>query len=218
MLAYELSAEIDREVIGVLKNLAQYGGVKTWTYTSGGAGEADGRWQHEIFLTFYTQLVFAANEIAKATRRGAGNTVICSPNVAAMLTILSLNQSNPIDSNIDTSVMGTAKIGRIGAFNVYRDMFADDDYAVVLYKGAEDNDNALVFCPYVPVTFAEGTGEENFQPRMGCMTRYGLATHLLGSENYARYIDVDLSGAFGAFTESSSGSNTVSYVTSGGTT
>jgi len=211
LLAYQLSAEIDQEVLYYLQQLAMAGGVYAWTYIQGGGAGADGRWEQEIFRTFYTKLVVASNQIATATRKGAGNIVIASPNVCAMLESLMVLNVSPVDGNIDTSIVGTAKVGRIGRFDVYRDSFATGNYAMVAYKGADDSESGLVFCPYVPVMFASGVGEENFQPRIGAMTRYGLADNLLGATNYYRYVDVTLSGAMGSWTADTSGSSAIPY-------
>jgi hypothetical protein len=212
LLSYELAQEVDREIMYYLQQLALAGGTYTWTYTTGGGAGADGRWEQEIFRTFYTKCITASNAIAYATRRGAGNFIVASVNVCAMLESLVALNSSPLDANIDTSVQGSAKVGSIGRFALYRDMFSTSDYAVVGYKGPTDDDAGLIYCPYIPVLFARATGEENFAPRLGCMTRYALADHLFGASNYYRYIDVSgLAGALGSFTSSTSGSTAIPY-------
>jgi len=214
-LQYEIGAEIDREVLYYLKQLAQAGGAYTWTYTTGGGPGADGRWEQEIYRTFYTKLLAASNDIARSTRRGAGNWVIASPRVCAMLESMSEFVSSVVDEDINTAQVGVSKVGRCGRFTVYRDMYENtNDYAIVGYKGAGGADSGLVFCPYVPIMLSRATSQDSFNPRMGVMSRYALATNLFGAENYYRYISVDLGGSMGTWT-TTGGSTTVPYVSSG---
>lgn len=207
ILSYELNAQIDRELIHYLTQLAKWGGTYSWEYD-----EADGRWEQENLRTLYTTCVGASNDIAQDTRRGAGNWILCSPNVAAAFESLSVLNSSPIQGQIDTSQAGTTKVGSVGKFDVYRDMFAEDDYAIVGYTGDNDRDAPLIYCPYIPVQFARAIGEENFQPRMGVRSRYAIADNLLGSSSFVRYINVTgLGTPFGSFTGESSGSSAVPY-------
>lgn len=190
LLAYEIAAEIDAEVKNNIIELSKLGGVLSWDYgTIGNAnGTADGRWEQEKFRTLYTVLLKASNEIAVATRRGAGNFVLASPAVVAALEALEAFAPSSVATNLTTEVSGVAKVGQIGRFTVYRDMFARVDYAVVGYKGPRDNDAGLVYCPYVPLMFVNAVGQDSFNPRIGVMTRYGICNNLFGSENYYRYI------------------------------
>ena len=190
LLAYEIAAEIDAEVKNNIIELSKLGGVLTWNYgTSGLAnGSADGRWEQEKFRVLYTTLLKASNEIAVATRRGAGNFVLASPAVVAALEALEAFAPSSVATNLTTEVSGVAKVGQIGRFTVYRDMFAQVDYAVCGYKGPRDNDAGLIYCPYVPLMFVNAVGQDSFNPRIGVMTRYGICNNLFGSENYYRYI------------------------------
>jgi len=192
LLAYEIAAEIDLEIKNRIIYRAIQGGVLTWDYgTVGNAnGTADGRWEQEKFRTLYTVLLKASNEIAVATRRGAGNFVIASPGVVAALESLENFLLSPISSSLNTEVSGVAKVGTIGRFTLYRDSFAAQDYAVVGYKGPKENDAGIIYCPYVPVMFSRTTQVESFQPVIGVMTRYGILDSLWGSENYYRFIKV----------------------------
>jgi hypothetical protein len=192
LLAYEIAAEIDAEVKNNIIELSKLGGVLTWNYGSAGVanGSADGRWEQEKFRVLYTTLLKASNEIAVATRRGAGNFVLASPAVVAALEALEAFAPSSVATSMTTEVSGVAKVGQIGRFTVYRDMFARVDYAVVGYKGPRDNDAGLVYCPYVPLMFVNAVGQDSFNPRIGVMTRYGICNNLFGSENYYRYIHV----------------------------
>ena len=196
LLAYEVAAEIDAEVKANIIALAQVGGVLVWDYRSGTFGTADGRWEQEKFRTLYTVFLKASNEIAVATRRGAGNFILCSPTVCAAVEALEQFALSSVATNLATEVSGVAKVGTIGRFTVYRDMFATRDYAVVGYKGRDDADSGIVYLPYVPLQFLEAVGQDSFNPRIGVMTRYGMCNNLFGAENYYRYIDVrGLSGS-----------------------
>jgi hypothetical protein len=196
LLAYEVAAEIDTEVKANIISIAQVGGVLVWNYDDTVFGGADGRWEQEKFRTLYTTILKASNEIAIATRRGAGNFVLASPGVVAALEALEQFSVSSVATNLATEVSGVAKVGTIGRFAVYRDMFARTDYAVVGYKGREDADAGIIYLPYVPLQFLEAVGQDSFNPRIGVMTRYGLCNNLFGAENYYRYIDIrGLSGS-----------------------
>jgi hypothetical protein len=190
LLAYEVAAEIDAEVKANIIALAQVGGILVWDYRGSMFGSADGRWEQEKFRTLYTVLLKASNEIAVATRRGAGNFVLASPTVCAAIEALEQFALSSVATNLATEVSGVAKVGTVGRFTVYRDMFATRDYAVVGYKGRDDADSGIVYLPYVPLQFLEAVGQDSFNPRIGVMTRYGMCNNLFGAENYYRYIDV----------------------------
>jgi len=192
LLAYEIAAEIDLEIKNRIIVRAVQGGILTWNYGTVGVanGSADGRWEQEKFRTLYTVMLKASNEIAVATRRGAGNFVIASPGVVAAIESLDNFLISPVAASLNTEVSGVAKVGTLGRFTVYRDSFAAEDYAVVGYKGPKDNDAGIVYCPYVPVMFSRTTQVESFQPVIGVMTRYGICDNLFGSENYYRFIQI----------------------------
>lgn len=190
LLAYEVSAEIDAEVKNNIIAIGQVGGVLVWDYRAGNVGAADGRWEQEKFRTLYTVCLKASNEIAQSTRRGAGNFIMASPGVVAALEALEQFSVSSVATNLSTETSGVAKVGTIGRFTVYRDMFASTDYAVVGYKGPKDNDAGIIYCPYIPLMFSRAVGQEEFQPRIGVLTRYALCNNLFGSDLYYRYIDV----------------------------
>lgn len=214
LLAYEVQAEIDRELVGRIHNAANYGGQLTWTYgTSGNVnGTADGRWELEKFKTLWTTIVHAAEDIGRATRMGSGNYVICSPRVVTALSqIVGFSQYSGVSGSVNPLSTGISKVGSLNGITIYRDTFAYDgassDFAVVGYKGSRENDTGIIYCPYVPLMFARATGEESFSPRAGVMTRYGICDHLFGSHNYYRKINVvglSATGSLGSFTSGGS--------------
>ena len=189
IMAYEIAAEIDRELVKRIINAARAGGVLTWDPQAG-----DARWEQEKFRTLYTMIVTAAEEINRASRMGAGNWVVVSPKVAVALKSLGDFERSPVSSTVDPLRKGVSFIGTIGGMKVYRDTHGYQagntaEFAVVGYKGARENDTGLIYCPYIPVQFAKTIGDESFSPRAGVMTRYGICDHLFGSHNYYRYID-----------------------------
>lgn len=189
MMAYEIAAEIDRELVKRIINAAKAGGTQVWN-----PGDTDARWEQEKFRTLYTAILNAAEEIMRATRVNAGNWVIVSPKVAVALKSLSDFERSPVSSTVDPLRKGVSFLGTLGGMKVYRDTHSymggtTEEFAVVGYKGATEKDTGVVYCPYIPIQFAKTVGEEAFSPRAGVMTRYGVCDHLFGSQNYYRYID-----------------------------
>lgn len=224
LLAYELQAEIDRELVARIHNAAVFGGSTTWTYgTSGVAnGTADGRWELEKFKTLWTTIVHACEDINRTTRMGSGNYVICSPRVVTALSqIPGFSQYSGLSGSANTLSAGVSLVGSLNGIKIYRDTFAyqtdfsangipganDNDFAVVGYKGGRENATGIIYCPYVPLMFAKASGEESFSPRAGVMTRYGIVDNLFGSHNFYRKINVvglSNTGSLGSFTGGSS--------------
>jgi len=192
VMSYEITAEVDQELLSALRNQAQTGGQLTWTYND----TADGRWQIERYRTLMTIINNAANEIAVATRIGAGNFIVASPRVCSVLESLPEFSIWPQDAKLDT--LGKAApntfIGTVGRYKVYRDIFASSNYALVGYKGSSTNDAGIIYAPYVPVMFDEAKGPESFHTHLGVMTRYSLVSNLFGSYHYYRYITVNFTG------------------------
>jgi len=206
-MAYEIAQEIDRELVARIKVAAQRGGTLTWDYgavgiPTGSGATADGRWEQEKFRTLYTQILNAAEEIARATRMGPGNYCIVSPKVAVALQSLPDFQFAPVKGTVDSLKFGVAEVGSLGnGIKVYRDTFAygaangGTDFVVVGYKGSKEAESGIIYCPYIPIMFQKAIGQESFSPRAGCMTRYGICDHLFGSHNYYRYIAVNFNQA-----------------------
>jgi hypothetical protein len=203
ILSTEILAEINREVINKINNDAVIGATNV-----GADGlfdldtDADGRWAVERFKALLFQLELESNEIAKGTRRGKGNYVICSSNVASALAAAGvLDYAPAIASNLNVDLTGNTFAGLInGRMKVYVDPFATEDYATVGYKGANSYDAGIYYCPYVPLTMVRAVDESSFQPKIGFKTRYGLVSNPLagvfpgggtGANPYFRRMTVD---------------------------
>ncbi len=184
ILSAEILAEINREVIE--KILAQAtpgataGVANAGTFDVADAVDNRGaRWGGERYKSLLIQINREANLIAKNTGRGAGNWLICSPDVASALDMVAglavpnmdVGAVNPIDQNA-TLFAGT--LG--GKYKVFIDQFAASDSVTVGFKGSNMYDAGMFYCPYVPLQLMKSIGEEDFQPRLGFKTRYGL-TH-----------------------------------------
>jgi hypothetical protein len=183
ILSAEVLAEINREVIRTINSQAKSGGAET---ASGDASadfdlnvDADGRWSVEKFKGLVFQLDKDANQIAKETRRGRGNFVICSSNVASALAAAGMLDYAPaLSTNLNVDDTGNTFAGVLnGKMKVYVDPFATADYATVGYKGANAYDAGVFYCPYVPLTMVRAVGENTFQPKIGFKTRYGMVSN-----------------------------------------
>ena len=189
ILAYEITAEIDRELIGVIRALCTNANNNnsTWNYK-----ESDGRWENEKYRNLYNMIIRKANNIATRTRRGAGNYVIASPSMCAALEALDGFAAAPVDTDINTSVTGVARIGSLGGrMTVYRDTFATTDEVLIGYKGVSEYDTGVVYLPYIQLMQMRATYEDSFNPAVGLMSRYAILEHLFGAENYYQRITAE---------------------------
>ena len=182
ILSGEILAEINREVIRKIVATSKVGAQQTGLATSGRfdlKADADGRWAVEKFQSLIFQIEQEANAIAKDTRRGKGNFVICSSNVASALAATGgLTFKGGEGLNVDD--MGNTFAGTLtGGLKVYVDPYAVKDYATVGYKGTNAYDAGLFYCPYVPLTMVRAVGENSFQPKIAFKTRYGLVANPL---------------------------------------
>ena len=180
ILSTEILAEMNREIIRTINlnavtSVHGYGAPGTFAV----ATDADGRWSVEKFKGLVIAIEREANVIAVNTRRGKGNWVICSHGVAA-----ALNAAGALDTglgitggdNFDSDVNGSLFAGTIhGRTKVYIDPYAGLDYFTVGYKGSNPYDAGMFYCPYVPLSMMKTIGENDFQPRIGFKTRYGMA-------------------------------------------
>jgi len=198
-MSYEIQAEIDREmIIRMAQSAINNGfsqGYSVWSPVS-----ADGRWLGERNRDFYARVIVEANRVAIRNRRGAANFIVGTPRVCAMLEMLPEFQWFPVQGNINTTPVGIAKVGTLGGrFNVYRDTRTEAqwqvgtravelEYALLGYKGAEYYDTGIVYCPYIPVLVQRTIGPNDFSPRVGLMTRYGVIDHIFGSALYYHLI------------------------------
>ena len=185
ILSTEILAEINREVIRTIYKIAEPGaGANTAT-----AGEFDldidsnGRWSVEKFKGLLFQIERDANAIAQRTRRGKGNIIMCSADVASALTMAGVLDYTPaLNANLNVDDTGNTFAGVLqGKYRVYIDPYsanvAANQYYVVGYKGSSPYDAGLFYCPYVPLQMVRAVGENSFQPKIGFKTRYGIVAN-----------------------------------------
>ena len=196
ILSVEILAEINREVIDTVNAKAITGGIRgvTLVGASGAGGvatvgnptglfdineDADGRWAVEKFKSLLFQIEIEANSVAKATRRGKGNIVICSSNVASALAAAGvLDYAPALATNLNVDDTGNVFAGVLnGRMKVFIDPFASTDYITVGYRGANAYDAGMFYCPYVPLTMVRAVDPNTFQPKIGFKTRYGLVAN-----------------------------------------
>lgn len=182
ILAYEITAEIDRELIYKIKVAAASNSAsETLDYQT----DLDGRWEAEKYRNIYNVLIRKANQIAIDTRRGAGNFAIASPVMCAALEATSAFTVAASNASVNTNQTGVAKVGSLdGRMMVYRDTFATADDIVVGYKGASSYDTGLIYLPYIQLMVSKATYEDSFQPSVGLMSRYAIHNNMFGASNY----------------------------------
>ena len=195
ILAYEITAEIDREIIDTINTVATTGTGSSSGWDFSTSASADGRWETEKYRTLYNKIIRKANQIAVNTRRGSGNFVIASPYVCAALECLSSFVIQPVAGDLNTSVTGVSKVGSLdGRLAVYRDTFtshSDGDYCTVGYKGPSEYDAGIIYLPYIQLMVAKGTFENSLQPTVGLMSRYAIHSNIFGAKEYYQYILVE---------------------------
>ena len=182
ILSAEILAEINREVIRTINSQAKTGCLQSNTAVDGIfdlSSDADGRWSVEKFKGLLVQLDRECNAIAKETRRGKGNVVICSSDVATALTASGMLDYSPaLSTSLQVDDTGNTFAGVLnGRIKVYIDPYAVADYVTVGYKGTNPYDAGVFYCPYVPLQMVRAVGENDFQPRIGFKTRYGMASN-----------------------------------------
>lgn len=188
ILTTEILAEINREVIRTVNQKAKLGAQQPGlsNVANGGPGgvfdldkDADGRWSVEKYRGLLMQLEREANAIAKDTRRGRGNAVLCSSDVASALNaagILSYGEQSANNLVVDDT--GSTYAGMIGnRIKVYIDPYASLDYLTMIYRGASPMDAGLFYCPYVPLTPYRAVDQESYQPSIAFKTRYGMVAN-----------------------------------------
>jgi hypothetical protein len=181
ILSAEILAEINREVVRTIVLTSSAGATDT---TSAGTFDLDvdsnGRWSVEKFKGLMFQIEREANAIAKATRRGKGNLLICSSDVASALQMAGVLDYAPAlnSNNLQVDDTGNTFAGVLnGRIRVYVDPYAGGNYAVVGYKGASAFDAGVFYCPYVPLQMVRAVGQDTFQPKIGFKTRYGMVAN-----------------------------------------
>ena len=182
ILSTEILAEINREVVRTINSQAKLGCLQTNTAINGIFNiqtDADGRWSVEKFKGLILQIEREANIIAKETRRGKGNFMICSSDVASALAAAGMMDYTPaMSTTLNVDDTGNTFAGTLnGRMKVYIDPYASADYVTVGYKGTNPYDAGVFYCPYVPLTMVRAVGEDTFQPKIGFKTRYGMASN-----------------------------------------
>jgi hypothetical protein len=182
ILSAEILAEINREVVRTIYSKAKKG-AQINTTTAGIFDldtDSNGRWSVEKFKGLMFQLERDANSIAQDTRRGKGNIIICSSDVASALQMAGVLDYTPaLNNNLTVDDTGNTFAGVLnGRFKVYIDPYAANQTAkqfyTVGYKGTSPYDAGMFYCPYVPLQMVRAVGENSFQPKIGFKTRYGL--------------------------------------------
>lgn len=186
ILSTEVLAEINREVVRTINIVATEGAQDNVVNTGIFDLDVDsnGRWMVERFKGMMFQLEREANAIAKATRRGRGNFVICSSDVASALNQAGLLDHTPALSNkLNVDDSGNTFVGVLqGQYKVYIDPYFDNSgnglhYFNMGYKGQNAYDAGLFYCPYIPLQLVRAIGENTFQPKIGFKTRYGMVSN-----------------------------------------
>ena len=191
ILSTEILAEINREVIRTIYKAAETGA--TQNVATAGTFDLDidsnGRWSVEKFKGLIFQMERDANAIAQRTRRGKGNMILCSADVASALTMAGVLDYTPaLNANLNVDDTGNTFAGVLaGKYRVYIDPYSANaptagsgtgkQYYVMGYKGTSPYDAGLFYCPYVPLQMVRAVGENTFQPKIGFKTRYGIVAN-----------------------------------------
>jgi hypothetical protein len=231
-MSYEIQAEIDREMlmrmVQVALNAGSGKGYSTYDVTT-----ADARWMAERNRDLYAKIIVEANRIAIRNRRGAANFLVATPRVCAILEMLPEFQWMQVQGNVNTQPVGVARVGNLGGrFNVYRDTRTEAqyegggqkdptgtghqratrvEYVLLGYKGPEFYDTGLIYCPYIPIMIQRTIGPNDFAPRVGLLTRYGVVDNIFGADLYYHCIIVKNLGV-GSISHGSYDANTANNV------
>ena len=219
-MAYEIQAEIDREMIIRMIQTSLNGGYRKG-FSVWSPSTADGRWLVERNRDFYQRVIIEANRIAIRNRRGPANFIVATPRVCAIFEMLPEFQWVTVQGNVSTQQTGVAKVGSLGGrFQVYRDTRTEVqnsdtygdvgytgqtsgiEYALLGYKGTEFYDSGIIYCPYIPVMVQRTIGPNDFAPRVGLLTRYGVVDNIFGASLY--YHTIILKNLGQAFTPGNS--------------
>jgi hypothetical protein len=201
ILSSEILAEINREVVRTINYSASAGAQKNTT-TAGTFDldtDSNGRWSVEKFKGLMFQIERDANEIAKATRRGKGNVMITSSDVASALQMAGVLDYTPaLTNNLQVDDTGNTFAGVLnGRIKVYIDPYFSDttnQYYTLGYKGTSAFDAGIFYCPYVPLQMVRAVGENTFQPKIGFKTRYGMVANPFATTGADGTVGVGLNG------------------------
>ncbi|MGB2329031.1 MAG: ATP-binding protein, partial [Gammaproteobacteria bacterium] len=211
ILSSEILAEINREVVRTIYVTSKKGAAVD-TANSGIFDmdvDSNGRWSVEKFKGLMFQVERDANAIAQETRRGKGNMIICSSDVASALQMAGVLDYTPaLNNNLNIDDTGNTFAGVLnGKYRVYIDPYAANmasnasptkQYYVVGYKGTSPYDAGLFYCPYVPLQMVRAVGQDNFQPKIGFKTRYGMVANPFAGASASGNITADGVGAINA--------------------
>ena len=198
ILSSEILAEINREVVRTIYTTAK-AGAQVNTTTAGIFDldtDSNGRWSVEKFKGLLFQLERDANAIGQQTRRGKGNLIICSADVASALQMSGvLDYAPALNTNLNVDDTGNTFAGVLnGKFKVYVDPYSANvnasQFYVVGYKGSSPYDSGLFYCPYVPLQMVRAVGQDSFQPKIGFKTRYGMVANPFATSNGLGAIDL----------------------------
>ena len=204
ILSTEILAEINREVVRTIYGHAK-AGAQVNTTTAGTFDldtDSNGRWSVEKFKGLLYQLERDANAIGQQTRRGKGNIIICSADVASALQMAGvLDYAPALNTNLNVDDTGNTFAGVLnGKFKVYVDPYSANvsasQFYVAGYKGTSPYDSGLFYCPYVPLQMVRAVGQDSFQPKIGFKTRYGMVQNPFATTRGTGVLDT--SGAVGA--------------------
>ena len=194
ILSSEILAEINREVIRTIYKTAEQGAATN--VANQGVFDLDvdsnGRWSVEKFKGLLFQIERDANAIAQRTRRGKGNIILCSADVASALTMAGVLDYTPaLNANLNVDDTGNTFAGTLmGKYRVYIDPYSANgaaaQYYVAGYKGSSPYDAGMFYCPYVPLQMVRAVGENNFQPKIGFKTRYGMVANPFAEGNVSQ--------------------------------
>jgi hypothetical protein len=207
ILSTEILNEINRELITNIYRVAKAGCQQDDLSTAGKYNlntDSDGRWSAERFRGLMFQIEREANTIAKETRRGKGNFIVCSSDVASALTMGGfLNLAPAMTANLDVDDTGNTFVGVLNnKIKVYIDPYAKlgVNFCVVGYRGTSPYDAGIFYCPYVPLQMVRAVDQNTFQPKIGFKTRYGMVSNpfaentdinALGQNQYYRIFRID---------------------------
>ena len=206
ILSSEILSEINREVVRTIYSHAK-AGAQVNTTTAGIFDldtDSNGRWSVEKFKGLMYQLERDANAIGQQTRRGKGNIILCSADVASALQMAGvLDYAPALNTNLNVDDTGNTFAGVLnGKFRVYVDPYAANvaasQYYVIGYKGTSPYDSGLFYCPYVPLQMVRAVGQNSFQPKIGFKTRYGMVQNPFATSAGTGALDTSGAVAAGA--------------------
>jgi hypothetical protein len=202
ILSVEIMNEINREILRAMYTISRTGCQQPDLANFGSGGgvydllaDSDGRWSAERFRGLMFQIEREANQIAKETRRGRGNFILCSADVASALAMggfLNLSPALNVQMNVDDT--GNVFAGVLnGKYKVYIDPFIKNNvnFVTIGYKGASPYDAGMFYCPYVPLQMVRAVGQDTFQPKIGFKTRYGMVANPFGKGRDVITTDTD---------------------------